>query len=263
MARTESSVTVSLGELLETEERRRKDEILAARRRELEAERLEAEERARTDRLAREELEARVQAARELAARQREEQVRLEALREAELERARIAAELDAKLALISAETARDQERLAFERDRRIGRLSVLAVVFGALSAVLLLGSAALWAFMWQPAQTELRAELARAEKASADLGEQAKQEQSRLRAELSESQAKVRELEAELGRLKRASSFTPSPAGARGGRPAPTPAKACTCDPNDPMCDCWRSPPLGSTPAAPPPSSHERPLRK
>jgi hypothetical protein len=234
MARTESSVTVSLGELMHAEAQRRKDEILAGRRRQLEAERLDAEERARTERLAREQLEAQ-------AARQREEQVRLEASREAELERARIAAELDAKLAVISAETARDEQRLAFARDRRIGRLRGLAVLLGALSFLLLSGSAASWAFVWQPADARVRTELGRAEKALVDLGEQATKEQARLRAELSQSQTRVRELEAELGRVKRASSVTPSPPGVRPGRPTPTPARNCTCDPNDPMCDCWR----------------------
>ena len=242
MARTESSVTVSLCELMQTEEQRRKEEVLAARRRQLEADRLEAEERARTEQLARQQVEARAEAARQRAAREREEHVRLEALREAELERARIAAELQARLAVISAETARDEQQLAFARDRRLGRLSALALLFGALSVLLLVGSVGLWAFVWRPAEATLRAQLVRAEKTLADLGEQRQKEQARLRVELALSEARVRELEAALGRAKTPPSSEPTSPGARTHSSPPTkPRRDCTCNQRDPMCDCWR----------------------
>jgi colicin import membrane protein len=243
MARTESSVTVSLRQLMSDEEQRRKEEILAARRRQLEAERLEAEELARAEKLAREQVEAAAEAARQRAARQREEHVRLEAMREAELERARIAAELEARLAVISAQAARDEQELVILRDRRVRRLNLLASLFGAISALLLLGGVGLWQFSVGPAQDRLRADLARAEKMSLVLGEQAASERSQLRAELGTARARVAELERELRLANSRPTAPTSGPGTPNRRPVTSPPAPCTCNPRDPMCFCWERP--------------------
>ena len=121
--------------------------------------------------------------------------------------------------------------------------LSALAFLFGALSVLLLVGSVVLWQSVLRPTEVRLRAELGQAEKALAELREQATKEQARLRAELALSEARVHELEAALGGAKPPPSSQQHPPGLRVRRSQPTgaPARDCTCNQLDPMCDCWR----------------------
>lgn len=246
----ESSVLFSLNELFSLEQERIKQEedakvkaAEAARR---------ADEEARQRAIAEEERRIREEEERKRAEehRKREEAARLEALRQAEVERARVAAEEQARLEAMRAQQAHAQELAKIKQDK--GKKTLVILVAAAV-AVLFIGGGTggfLWYRSHQQAQEEKRIAQIEAERQKAEM--------DKLRKQLDEQDAKVAglldklskaeddatkaKLRAELADAQKARNETRGALNRSGpgDKPGGGPAKpACTCVEGDPMCSC------------------------
>jgi hypothetical protein len=240
MSREQRSVAQSPNEPLREEEEQRKSGILDAQRPKLAAERGEQEQRLQRERERRQAEETR-------AAAEREEQARLEALKTAEIERAREQRELESRLAIIAAERAAEQSRLALVRDARVSSLQGWIYLLGALLATLLVGALVIWAFVIRPGtqRSHEAAELAKSvieQKLS-----QTAAERDTLERRLASSERRVSDLQDRLRSARdmlRRMAATPKGPGRQ--RPAVVTTRkrdgSCTCpDEDDPLCPCLR----------------------
>jgi colicin import membrane protein len=138
----ESSVLFSLKELMNLEEDRIRQEEDAKRRQEEEAARVRAE----AERRAREEEEARMRAVEEKRRteeqRTREDAARLEAIRHAEVEKARLDAENQARMQQLTHQQEHERQLALVSQDKSKKRLVLIAVTIGVLAVGGLAGGA-------------------------------------------------------------------------------------------------------------------------
>ena len=139
----ETSVLVSLRELVALEDERLREEQIAREQAQREADRArrEAEAMAREAERARQDAEE--AARREAAQRLAEERARIEAIEAAEVERARVAAAAEAERAVVASRNAHERELRALDEERSRHRLrygagiaALLALSLGVVAAV-------------------------------------------------------------------------------------------------------------------------------
>lgn len=244
----ESSVLFSLNELFNLEQDRIKQEEAAK----IQAAELarQAEEENRRRAIAAEEQRLREEEERKRAeeARQREEAARLEALRLAEIERARVTAEEQARLESMRQQQAHAQELAKITQDKKKKNLTILVAV--AAFVLVLGGSLAGYALYSANKEAKEKDRIARLEQ------ERKQQELEALQRKLEEQDKRVSNLmdslanakdeaakakiEAELASAQREQSNIRRSVGNinKGGK-ADTPKAPCTCAQGDPMCSC------------------------
>jgi colicin import membrane protein len=245
--RQETSVMVSIQEILRDAQSREEQEKIEAEQR------ARAEEQRRLDEIRRrqEEEEARLRA--EEAERQRrafEEQKRqaeLQAMQEAAIQKARAEAESQARLAEMTARQEHERQLHALSQDQGKKRLRMMvggiAVLF---LAVAVGGGIAIKNAMDRTAQLEQDKRQLQAEKDKLD------EDQRTLQFQLQNTRdpAKIAELEAQIAAMKdRANNIAQqqnNPGAAphiqqHGPPPPPKPTstKPCNCTPGDPLCSC------------------------
>lgn len=248
----ESSVLFSLKELMNLEEDRIKTE---------EAEKQAADQAAEAARLkaeqeAREAEEARIRAEEERRMqeeqRAREEAARLDAIKHAEVEKARLESEQKARMEAMAAQQHQERALATIQSDEHKKKLRNW-LIGGGIAAVLLIGIiggvgytnyqdkleadriAAQKEKEFEEKLAKLQGELKAGQDKIAGLAsdlEGAKDEATRVRLQKELEAAKAAQ-EKKQGQLK---SFG---AGKPAGGDAPA-KKACNCDPNDPLCDCF-----------------------
>jgi len=240
----ESSVLFSLKELMNLEEDRIRQEEDQKRRTEEEAARVRAD----AERRVREEEEARLRAVEEKRRteeqRTREESARVEAIRHAEVEKARLDAENQARLQQMSRQQEHERQLAVVNQDKSKKTLVLISSSIGVLLIAGIVGGAVLYSNA-QKHERELQAQLQ-------DL--QSKQEENnRKMSELTDklSHATTPEeraaLEADLEAAKRKQaelaqqqqSVKPGNVGHVGGGAAPVPRALpkCKCAAGDPLC--------------------------
>jgi colicin import membrane protein len=243
----ESSVLFSLKELMNLEEDRIRSEeaqkaaaVAAAEKARLEAERVarEAEEariRAEEDRRRTEEQ------------RSREEAARLEAIRHAELEKARLETEQQARLAAMAAQQQHERSLAELHHDESKKKLR--KTLIGVVAGVLVIGTISIYAAVKSSQESEARlaaeaAEKSRLAEANKQLAAQQKDSEAKVAALLQQlSSAKdeatrlalQKQLEAEQEKQKqlRAGAARSGGAPASGGGSKPK----GNCTPGDPLC--------------------------
>ena len=182
--------------------------------------------------------------------RQREEAARLEALRQAEIERARIAAEEEARLVAMREQQAHAQKLAQITQDKSKKKLTYAIV--GVVALVLVGGGAAAYFGIKASDEAKARdaANLAQIEKAKEEalLAEKTAQALQAKQADLMEQ---LKNATSEAARLKiqteldaaAAAAAAAKTGGSRGGgaaKPgdgASTPKPASNCAPGDPLC--------------------------
>lgn len=245
----ESSVLFSLKELMNLEEDRIKGEE------QQKAAAVAAAEKARIDaeRVARDAEEARIRAEEERRRteeqRSREEHARLDAIRQAEIEKARLETEQQARLAAMAAQQHHERSLAALQHDESKKKLRKLLIGVIAGVVVVAVGAGFVINDTIQKNEVARVAQEARAR----DAEEQVK----RLEAARKESEAKEGELRRQLDTAKddatrlalqkqleaeqeKQKQLRTGGGGRAGGAPASGGNKpACNCAPGDPLCSC------------------------
>jgi colicin import membrane protein len=252
--RQETSVMVSIQEILRDAQNREEQEKVEAERR------AQAEEQRRVEeaRKRQEEEAARLRSEEEdrqrRAFEEQRRQAELNAMQEAAVQRARAEAEAQARLAEMTARQEHERQLHALSQDKHKKRLTFIlvglgaVVFFGAIGGGIALKSAADKA---QVAEAQLRA--------LQDEKDKADQESSRLKAQLENTKdpeqiaALQAQLAAEQQKIQSLNTQMASkgsggggggvrPAGGGGARPPSgggAPSKPCNCTPGDPLCSC------------------------
>jgi DNA repair exonuclease SbcCD ATPase subunit len=243
--RQETSVMVSIQEILQEATRREQEERLEQER----CERQAAEQR--LERIRREEQERAAHARAEDEERERrahEEQRRraeLEAMQEAAVQRARMEAAARARLAEALARQEHERQLSVIARDAGKKRLKRVAVGLGLLAAMAAAG-AGFAVKRTLDERTRAEAETAQL-RAKVDDAEAQKRELERQLRSASDP-AQVRDLERRLqelqDRIVHKTSDPPraaprAPATPRDAPPGKSPKPVCTCAPHDPVCTC------------------------
>jgi colicin import membrane protein len=253
--RQETSVMVSIQEILRDAQNREEQEKVEAEHR------ARAEDQRRLDETRRrqEEEEARLRAEEDERQRrsfeEQRRQAEIRAMQEAHVQRARSEAEAQARLAEMSARQEHERQLHALGQDKHKKRLTMILVVLGAVLLVGAVGGGILYKNVQDKA---LAAEAS--VRALQDEKDKADQEQARLKAQLASTQdpEQIAALQTQLAEQQQklqslnsqiAQKGTGPAAGGGGGaavRPtgggggAPTkPRPACNCTPGDPLCSC------------------------
>lgn len=245
----ESSVLFSLNELFSLEQDRIKQEEDAKVRAADEAKR--AEEEARRRSIEEEERRLREEEERKRAEenRRREDAARLDALRQAEIEKARVAAEEQARLEAMRQQQAHAQELAKIKQDKS---KKTLVILIAAAIAVLFLvggGGGFLWYRSYTQAQEEKRIAQLEADRKAEEMEKLKKQLEAQdqkvaglldmlSRAEDEATKAKLRAELADAQKELRATRGAIS-SGGSGKKPGGPARPACTCVEGDPMCSC------------------------
>lgn len=254
----ESSVLFSLKELMNLEEDRIRGEEADK------AARVAAEEESRrqAERAAREAEEARMRSEEERRRaeeqRSREEGARLEAIRVAEIEKARLEAEGQARMAAMASQQQHELQIQALQTDK--GKKKLRNILIGVVAAVICIGSVLGYLAVdankkAEAKQAQAQAEIKKKEEELAALQKKADEAANNVKnLELAVSnetdQRKKAELQAQLNAAKKDADAAAEAAGKpavrggplppkAGGDDAPKPKAACTCKSTDPLCDC------------------------
>jgi len=253
--RQETSVMVSIQEILRDAQNREEQEKVEAERRARE------EEQRRVDEIRRrqEEEEARLRAEEDERQRrafeEQRRQAELQALQEAAVQRARTEAEAQARLAEMNARQEHERQLHALGQDKHKKRLTMIAVGLGVLFFVGAIGGGIIIKNVHdQAAAAEAQLRELQSEKDKAD------QEQARLKAELANTKdpEQIAALQAQLAAQQQrlqsldsqiANNRSSHGGGHGGGGAAAHPAggggggggaaKPCNCTPGDPLCSC------------------------
>jgi colicin import membrane protein len=248
--RQETSVMVSIQEILRDAQSREEQEKVAAeqRAREVEQRRLEDIRRKQDDEAAR--LRSEEQDRERRAFEEQKRQAEIRALQEATLHRARADAEAQARLAEMTSRQEHERQLHALKQDKHKKRVQMIAIALGVLFAVGAVGAGTVIArVMDQKNRAEQYAHQLENEK------QENEQKQAQLRAELEQTKdpEKIAALQSQLDeqqkRLELIKSQQGQPVERKAGGPvtapaphqAPKPAagKPCNCTPGDPLCSC------------------------
>jgi len=255
--RQETSVMVSIQEILRDAQNREEQEKVEADRRARE------EEQRRLDEIRRrqEEEEARLRSEEEdrqrRAYEEQRRQAEIQAMQEAAVQRARAEAEAQARLAEMASRQEHERQLHALSQDKHKKRLTFIVA---GLAAFFVIGGITAGVVIKQASDKTAAAEAQL--RALQDEKDKADQEQARLKAELENTKdpEKIAALQAELAaqQTKLQSLNTqiaqnkggggggggggvrPAGGGGGGGASKPAgPAKPCNCTPGDPLCSC------------------------
>ncbi|MDP9033737.1 MAG: hypothetical protein M3O50_02945 [Myxococcota bacterium] len=253
--RQETSVMVSIQEILRDAQSREEQEKLDAERRAHEAEMQRLEESRRKQ----EEEAARVRADEE--ARQRrlfedqKRQAELNALQEAAIQRARAEAESQARLAEMAARQEHERQLHALSQDKHKKRLQTIAILLGLFFFIGAIGAGvAIKSAIDKANAAEARSRQLESDK---DIIEQQQarmkqdlanakdpEEIARLERKVREAEDKIRTVTAQIEQTR--GHAAPAPAGGGGAAVKPQGGgggggggKPCNCTPGDPLCSC------------------------
>jgi colicin import membrane protein len=251
--RQETSVMVSIQEILRDAQNREEQEKIEAERRARE------EEQRRLDEIRRrqEEEEARLRAEEEdrqrRAFEEQRRQAEISAMQEAAVQRARAEAEAQARLAEMASRQEHERQLHALSQDKHKKRLTLM---LGGLGAFLFIGIIVTTVFV-KKSMDETAALKAQAAQLQSQIDDSNAKE-ARLKAELENTKdpekiaALQSQLDAEKQRLQELEQQKQNrggggggyraPAGGGGGgasKPAGGSGKPCNCTPGDPLCSC------------------------
>ena len=249
--RQETSVMVSIQEILRDAQSREEQEKVAAEQRARDAEQRRVEEirRKQEDEAAR--LRAEEQDRERRAFEEQKRQAEIRALQEATVHRARAEAEAHARLAEMTSRQDHERQLHALSQDKHKKRVQMIAIGLGVLFAVGAVGAGTVIArVMDQKNRAEQYAHQLESDK------QENEQKQSQLRAELEQTKdpekiaALQSQLEDQQKRLELIKSQQGQPVERKaGGGPVAAPAahpaqkpaagKPCNCTPGDPLCSC------------------------
>jgi colicin import membrane protein len=248
--RQETSVMVSIQEILRDAQSREEQEKREAERRAREAEQRRLDEIRRRQ----EEEAARLRAEEEdrqrRAFEEQRRQAELQALQEATIQRAKAEAEAQARLAEIASRQEHERQLHALSQDKHKKRVQMIAIGLGVVFFVGAIGAGVVIKQMMDKTATlELKArqlEDDKKEEESQQARLKAELEQTKdpqqiaaLQAQLQETQSKLESIRNAANEVKRGNvgAAVPAPAVHRSGQPAP--GKPCNCTPGDPLCSC------------------------
>jgi colicin import membrane protein len=177
---------------------------------------------------------------------ERRRQAEIAALQEAAVQKARMEAEAQARLAEMASRHDHERQLRLLGADKHKKRLTLIIASLGAFLFVAAIGGGVLIksqidkANLAEANAAELRAQIDESKAAQAklerDLASTKDPEQiAALTAKLAEQQRRVQEME-RTGQVPR--QAVPAPA-MRAPKPAGAPAKPCNCTPGDPLCSC------------------------
>jgi colicin import membrane protein len=251
--RQETSVMVSIQEILrDAQSREEQEKVEAEQRARQDEQRRVDEQRKRQD-----EEEARLRAEEDERQRrafeEQRRQAEISAMQEAAVQRARSEAEAQARLAEMAARQEHERHLHVLSQDKHKKRLTMLVVglglffVVGGVGAGILLKRSSDEASVLKAQTAQLQAQI-----------DESAQKQARLASELQNTKdpEKIAELTAQIDAEKQrnlllqqqAANPTKKPAaygggggggGGSGGAATPKPSKPCNCTPGDPMCSC------------------------
>jgi colicin import membrane protein len=252
--RQETSVMVSIQEILRDAQNREEQEKVEAEHRARE------EEQRRLDDARRRQDEEEARLRQEEDERQRrsfEEQRRqaeILAMQEAHVQRARSEAEAQARLAEMAARQEHERQLHALSQDKHKKRLTMILVGLGALLFIGAIGGGVLYKNVHDKAlmaEAQVRAMQDEKDKAEAEQGRLKAQLENtkdpeqiaQLQQQLAEQQQKVQSLNTQISQ-KGTTTGAVRPAGGGGGgsggaKPAGPSGKPCNCTPGDPLCSC------------------------
>jgi colicin import membrane protein len=250
--RQETSVMVSIQEILRDAQSREEQEKVEAEQRTREAEQRRVEEIRRKQ----DEEAARLRADEDERERrvfdEQRRQAELQAIQEATIQRARAEAEAQARLAEMTSRQEHERQLHALSQDKHKKRMQVIAIVLGVFFFIGSIGAGVVIKNVWdQKTAAEALARQYEAEK------QETEQQQSRLRAELEQTkdpqkiaalQTALAEQAAKLEQLRMQAAQPERRAGPSGAARPAKPAepkggggagKPCNCTPGDPLCSC------------------------
>jgi colicin import membrane protein len=248
----ETSVMVSIQEILRDAQSREEQEKVEAEQRAREAEQRRLEEIRRKQ----EEEAARLRAEEQERDRrvfdEQRRQAELKGLQEATVQRARAEAEAQARLAEMTARQDHERQLHALSQDKHKKRVQGIAIALGVFFFVGAIGAGVVIKnIMDQKNVAQAYARQLESEK------QENEQQQTRLRSELEQTkdpekiaalQAALEEQQKKLEMIRTAQAQPERRVGAQvAGGPAPpkkvaepkTPGKPCNCTPGDPLCSC------------------------
>jgi colicin import membrane protein len=248
--RQETSVMVSIQEILRDAQHREEQEKIDAERRAREEEQRRADEQRRRQEEEQERLRAQEAERQRKAFEEQKRQAELQALQEAALQRAKMEAESQARLAELTARQAHEQQLHALSQDKSKKRLQLFLVGLGILLFALAIGGGV----MIKQASDRAAASEAYARQLESDK-KQAEDQESKLKAQLvtAKSQEEVDAISAQLKKTqddlakiqdaqKNGAPTVRHPVTGGGGaqaKPAARPGVPCNCTPGDPLCSC------------------------
>lgn len=248
--RQETSVMVSIQEILRDAQHREEQEKVEAERRAREEEQRRADEQRRRQEEEQERLRAQEAERQRRTFEEQKRQAELQALQEAALQRAKMEAESQARLAELTARQAHEQQLHALSQDKSKKRLQFFLVGLGVLLFALAIGGGV----MIKQAVDKANAAEAYARQLESDK-KQAEDQEFKLKEQLASAKspeeveainAQLRKTQEDLAKIQAAQQTGGGPvrhppvAGpAQGPRPAGKAGAPCNCTPGDPLCSC------------------------
>jgi colicin import membrane protein len=250
--RQETSVMVSIQEILRDAQSREEQEKVATEQRTRDAEqrRLEDIRRKQEEEAAR--LRAEEQDRERRAFEEQKRQAEIRALQEATLHRAKAEAEAQARLAEMTSRQDHERQLHALSQDKHKKRVQTIAIALGVLFALGAVGAGTVIArVMDQKNKAEQYAHQLETDK------QENEQKQAQLRAELEQTkdpekiaalQSQLEEQQRKLEQIRTQQGQAPERKPAVGGAAAAAPThtaqkaptgKPCNCTPGDPLCSC------------------------
>lgn len=231
----ESSVLISLQQLLDEEQARQKAELAE------QAARLANEREERRSILA-----AEAERAERAAQQAREQDLRLEAIREAELIKARLTAEAEVERTRQQAEAERARLLASHELTVETARWQAHSRLLVAALGTLLTGAIAIWALVIIPGQRRADQAYSHLQQQHASFAEQASQRESALARQVRGLGEELKRAHIELAAAAAASApkvVLPIAWRPKRARPAVSNVRnpACTCLDSDPLCECMK----------------------
>jgi colicin import membrane protein len=249
--RQETSVMVSIQEILRDAQNREEQEKVEAERRAREEEQRRLDEVRRQQEAQEARLRAEEEERQRRAFEEQKRQAEIAALQEAAVQRARMEAESQARLAEIASRQDHERQLKALGQDEHKKRLTLIASGLGVLFFVAAIGGGILIKNAMNEADsakqqiTALQSQIddanAKQARLSAELANTKDPEKiAQLQAQLAEQQSKVQALNSQMGQARpRAASGGGAPAAKPTGGGGGGPSKPCNCTPGDPLCSC------------------------
>jgi colicin import membrane protein len=247
--RQETSVMVSIQEILQDAQDREEQEKVEADRRAREEEQRRLDEMRRQQEVQEARIRAEEEERQRRAFEEQKRQAEISALQEAAVQRARMEAESQARLAEQASRQEHERHLHALGQDQHKKRLTLTLVGLGIAFFVAAIGGGILIKNAFNETsvakqqiaalQSQIDDANAKEARLNAELANTKDPEKiAQLQAQLAEQQSKLQSLNSQMGQSRpRPPSGAAAPAKPTGGGGGP--AKPCNCTPGDPLCSC------------------------
>jgi colicin import membrane protein len=248
--RQETSVMVSIQEILRDAQDREEQEKIETERRAREEEQRRVDEMRRAQEAQEQRLRSEEEERQRRAFEEQKRQAEIAALQEAHVQRARMEAESQARLAEQASRQEHERHLRTLGQDQHKKRLTLTLVGVGVAFFIAAIGggiaikNAMTEASNAKQQVTALQSQIDEANQKEARLNAELANTKdpekiAQLQAQLAEQQSKLQSLNSQMGQAPRARApsggAAAKPAGGGGGGPA----KPCNCTPGDPLCSC------------------------